>query len=170
MSDTLFDPDYRSGRHRYPDWSTSIIGAERIAYRSGSQKEKLLSAYKAAYPAGLTDDEAAVAAGLPQTVLLLEDRSLSTFQNAYYSKEICRQHGFQSVLLVTSTYHSRRARRIFRDIFGSEITVLVQPALRTWGAFCWWFRPDQFRVVLYEYYGWGRYWLGIRLSSEAPPG
>ena len=67
MNDTLFDPDYRSGRHRYPDWSTSIIGAERVAYRSGSQKEKLLSAYKAAYPSGLTDDEAAVAAGLPLT-------------------------------------------------------------------------------------------------------
>lgn len=67
MSDTLFDPDYRSGRHRYPDWSTSIIGAERVAYRSGSQKEKLLSAYKDAYPLGLTDDEAAVAAGLPLT-------------------------------------------------------------------------------------------------------
>jgi len=67
MSDALFEPDYRSGRHRYPDWSTSIIGAERIAYRSGSQKDKLLKAYKDAHPAGLTDDEAAVAAGLPLT-------------------------------------------------------------------------------------------------------
>ena len=67
MSDTLFDPDYRSGRHRYPDWSTSIIGAERIAYRSGSQKDKLLAAYRNAHPNGLTDDEAAAAAGLPMT-------------------------------------------------------------------------------------------------------
>ena len=67
MSDTLFDPDYRSGRHRNPDWTTSIIGAERIAYRSGTQKDRLLSAYKEAYPSGLTDDEAAVAAGLPLT-------------------------------------------------------------------------------------------------------
>jgi len=64
---TMFDPDYNSGRHRYPDWKTSIIGAERIAYRSGSQKAKLLSAYREAYPHGLTDDEAAVAARLPLT-------------------------------------------------------------------------------------------------------
>ena len=67
MNDTLFDPDYRSGRHRYPDWSTSIAGAKSVSYRSGSQKEKLLSAYKNAHPSGLTDDEAAVAAGLPLT-------------------------------------------------------------------------------------------------------
>jgi hypothetical protein len=64
---TMFEPDYRSGRHRYPDWTTSIIGAERVAYRAGSQKEKQLNAYQEAYPAGLTDDEAAVAAGLPLT-------------------------------------------------------------------------------------------------------
>ena len=64
---TMFEPDYRGGRHRNPDWITSIVGAERISYRSGSQKEKLLKAYREAYPAGLTDDEAAVAAGLPLT-------------------------------------------------------------------------------------------------------
>jgi len=111
----------------------------------------------------------AVEAGLPEAVLLVEDRSLSTVQNAYYTREICRQHDFRLVLLVTSTYHSRRARRIFRDVFGSEITVLVQPAVHAWGAFRWWFQPDQLGVVLYEYYNWGRYWLGIRLPSEAPP-
>jgi hypothetical protein len=67
MTGTLFDPDYRSGRHRHPDWTSSIIGAERIAYRSGSQKDKLLNAYRSAFPNGLTDDEAAVVAGLPLT-------------------------------------------------------------------------------------------------------
>lgn len=64
---TMFQPDYRSGRHRYPDWTTSVIGAERVSYRSGSQKQKLLKAYRDAYPSGLTDDEAAIAAGLPLT-------------------------------------------------------------------------------------------------------
>jgi hypothetical protein len=67
MSETLFDPDYREGRHRHPDWTSSIVGAERVAYRSGSQKEKLLNAYRNAYPRGLTDDEAAADAGLPMT-------------------------------------------------------------------------------------------------------
>lgn len=67
QSETLFDPDYRNGRHRSPDWVTSIAGAESVAYRAGSQKAKLLQAYKDAYPNGLTDDEACVAADLPLT-------------------------------------------------------------------------------------------------------
>ena len=61
-NDTLFDQ--RPGRHRRDDWVTSITGASSVAYRAGSQKAKLLAAYEAAYPAGLTDDEAAEAAGL----------------------------------------------------------------------------------------------------------
>lgn len=64
---TMFDPEYRNGRHRTPDWTTSVAGARSVAYRAGSQKAKLLDAYKAAYPGGLTDDEACIAAGLPLT-------------------------------------------------------------------------------------------------------
>lgn len=111
----------------------------------------------------------ALALGLPEAVLLVENKSKSTFQNAYYTKTICQQHGFQSVLLVTSTYHSRRARRIFRDVFGADISLSVQPSAQTSCSLCWWLHPDQATVVLYEYYNWGRYWLGIRLPSEAPP-
>jgi uncharacterized SAM-binding protein YcdF (DUF218 family) len=111
----------------------------------------------------------AVALGLSEAALLLEDESQSTFQNAYYTKAICDRRGFQSVLLVTSAYHSRRARRVFQDVFGPDISVSVQPAHQSSCALCWWFKPDQFEVVLYEYYNWGRYWLGIRFPSEKPP-
>lgn len=64
---TMFDPDFRNGRHRNPDWTSSVMGAQNVAYRAGSQKARLLAAYEAAYPLGLTDDEAAVAAGLDLT-------------------------------------------------------------------------------------------------------
>ena len=63
----MFDPDFRNGRTRNPDWTSSIMGAQSVAYRAGSQKARLLDAYQQAYPLGLTDDEAAVAAGLPLT-------------------------------------------------------------------------------------------------------
>lgn len=64
---TLFDPDWRNGRHRNPDWVTSVAGAASVAYRAGSQKALLLAAYKDAYPKALTDDEAAEACGLSRT-------------------------------------------------------------------------------------------------------
>ena len=64
---TMFDPIYRSGRHRVDDWYTSIEGAKSVAYRAGSQKDLLLKAFQAAYPDGLTDEEAAIAAGMALT-------------------------------------------------------------------------------------------------------
>ena len=56
--------DERKGRSRRNDHKTSKAGAQDVAYRAGSQKDKLLNAYRTAYPAGLTDEEAAIAAGL----------------------------------------------------------------------------------------------------------
>jgi len=111
----------------------------------------------------------ALALGLPERVLLVEDQSQSTFQNAYCTKTIALAHHFKSILLVTSVYHSQRARRIFGDVYGQDISVRVQPAASEACRLCWWFQPDQVGVVFYEYYNWGRYGLGIRLPAEAPP-
>lgn len=65
---SLFDPpvlDLAPGRVRTDDYPTSRAGAASVAYRAGSQKARLLAAYRAA-PGGLTDDEAARAAGIPE--------------------------------------------------------------------------------------------------------
>lgn len=59
--------DERKGRHHNPDAPTSIAGAHSVAYRAGSQKQRLLAVYVDAGPSGLTDDEAAVRAGLDRT-------------------------------------------------------------------------------------------------------
>ncbi|MDY0019434.1 MAG: YdcF family protein [Anaerolineae bacterium] len=111
----------------------------------------------------------AVAMGMPESALLIEDQSQSTFQNAYYTAELLRARGYDSILLVTSTYHSRRAGHIFGEVFEATVSISVQPSPADPCAICWWFHADQARVVLYEYYNWGRYWLGIRLPKEMPP-
>jgi hypothetical protein len=64
---SLFEPEFRKGRHRKNDRDTSIEGAESVAYRAGSQKARLLEVYVTAYPKALTDEEAAQLAGLPMT-------------------------------------------------------------------------------------------------------
>lgn len=111
----------------------------------------------------------ALALGMPESALLIEDQSQSTFQNAYYTAELLRARGYHAILLVTSTYHSRRAGYIFEEVFGSTVSISVQPSSADPCVICWWFHADQARVVLYEYYNWGRYWLGIRLPKEMPP-
>ncbi len=69
----------------------------------------------------------AVRLGVPPAAILTEEKSNTTITNAHYSAEMIRQHGFRSILLVTSPYHSRRATRMFRDTLGSETQVYSQP-------------------------------------------
>ena len=62
---SLFDP--RKGRHKTNDWATSVAAAEKVAYRSGTQKYHLLNAFREAYPNDLTDEQAAEAACISLT-------------------------------------------------------------------------------------------------------
>jgi uncharacterized SAM-binding protein YcdF (DUF218 family) len=96
--------------------------------------------------------------GLPDGALILEQASKSTYENAVYTKALCQAKGIHSILLVTSAYQSRRARRLFQDVYGSEISVSVQPAPAVGCALCWPIDMDQARVVAYEYWNWIRYW------------
>lgn len=102
----------------------------------------------------------ALALGLPEAVILLEVQSKSTHGNARYSKELCLNHGVDSILLVTSAYHSRRAYRIFRERFEPDISVTIQAAEVDYWAIWWPLYPDQAYVVGYEYYQWTHYWRG----------
>lgn len=111
----------------------------------------------------------ALALGLSEAAILIEDQSQSTFQNAYFTVAISKAHGYSSIILVTSTFHSRRAGHIFREVYGPSPRIFVQPAPLNACGLCWWFQPDQIGVVFYEYYNWARYWLGVRLPNESPP-
>lgn len=49
-----------------------------------------------------------------------EDRSLNTHENALFSAEILRQHDIKTILLVSHSYHLRRARHAFAQL-GLEV-------------------------------------------------
>lgn len=104
----------------------------------------------------------ALEAGVPAEAIVLELTSQSTVENATYSGQICRRLGIDSILLVTSAHHSRRARRIFLETLAPEVQVSVQPADPRGCAWCWWLYPDQVYVVAYEHY----HWLGYYLSES----
>ena len=64
-----------------------------------------------------------------------------------------RALGYRRLLLVTSTYHTRRALRTFRRVFGTQAELGVVPAGE--GAFAfprrWWSRPYDRWYVTYEW-------------------
>jgi uncharacterized SAM-binding protein YcdF (DUF218 family) len=54
--------------------------------------------------------------GIAKERIVLEERSLNTWENAVYSAEITRKRGWSRLLLVTSAFHMRRALGCFRKV------------------------------------------------------
>jgi len=51
--------------------------------------------------------------GVPDSAILLQDRSQNTYEDALYSCEMIKAEGFQNVLLVTSAMHMPRSEKLF---------------------------------------------------------
>lgn len=98
--------------------------------------------------------------GVPKKDILLEDRSTSTEEDARFTREILRQHGYTSLILVTSPYHSKRADKIFRKTMGNEIRVISAPAEKSWFRFeDWWERKRDRKVVFMEFSKFLWFWI-----------
>jgi uncharacterized SAM-binding protein YcdF (DUF218 family) len=58
-----------------------------------------------------------IAAGVPPAHVLLEERSRNTHENALYTKQLITNYPqLQSLVLITSAYHQRRALGCFRRV------------------------------------------------------
>jgi uncharacterized SAM-binding protein YcdF (DUF218 family) len=112
----------------------------------------------------------ALSLGLPERAIVVEAKSLSTYENALYSKQLCQKNNITSILLVTSAYHSRRAYRTFREEMGTEVSVSIQPADVNYCGICWPLHLDQAYVVGYEYYNWVKYWVAQATSFVSQKG
>jgi len=100
----------------------------------------------------------AISLGLPEDVIVLEDQSNSTLDNALFTKQILESQEIKSIILVTSAYHSRRAKRIFNDVFADNVEISVKPAQPINNPHAWLFYSDEAYVVGYEYWNWTGYW------------
>jgi uncharacterized SAM-binding protein YcdF (DUF218 family) len=100
--------------------------------------------------------------GVPESQLIIENRSRSTAENARYTAEILRQKAIRKIVLVTDAVHMRRAQKTFEKC---GLTVIPAPcgfrpvyefgwgdALPSWEAIVW--NED----VLHEIVGLVWYW------------
>lgn len=76
-----------------------------------------------------------VANGLPEEVILKEDKALHTFENASFSLEVLQKAGIapQKVILVCKAGHSRRALLSYQAVFPKETEFLVAPVVDRYG-------------------------------------
>jgi uncharacterized SAM-binding protein YcdF (DUF218 family) len=100
-------------------------GTERVPYgaelyHSGYADTVILSG------SGRYMTQMALDAGIPESAIIRENRSGTTFDNARYSLMVVQEQGYQSILVVTSPYHTHRAGKIFREFFQELMSPSVQ--------------------------------------------
>lgn len=101
-------------------------------------------------PAAQLMRDHARALGVPDPALILEERSVSTFENLRFALEIARARGFERLALLTDAFHLERARRLAAWLGAPAVRPVAvdglrfeDPGGRVWSilreALAWWF-------------------------------
>lgn len=95
----------------------------------------------------------ALAHQIPASRLIFETGSTSTGEQARFLRPILERHGVRRAIVVTSSYHTRRTRYLFRKAFaGSSVEIRVYPVQRDWfSPIEWWTREQDTEQVVLEY-------------------
>lgn len=109
-------------------------------YRDGWVRKVVLSGTKGMY--GVYETEfslpLAVSQGVPRSdILTVPHATRSTLEEARVLIGVIERRGIRSIYVVTSNYHTRRARRIFVKACQGRLRVLAHPAADDW------FNPDR---------------------------
>jgi uncharacterized SAM-binding protein YcdF (DUF218 family) len=134
-------------------------------YREGHAPRLIFSSgYVGAFPEAEIMRELAVDHGVPRAAVLLETRASNTYENVAHVRALLGQHGWRTILLVSSPYHMRRALLTWRSV-APEVTVVATPVAdsefyaHTWGA-----TLEQIEGIGREYAAiaayWWRGWIG----------
>ena len=75
--------------------------------------------------------QAAVAAGIPASALILDQQATSTYKNAVVTLDVMKKNGYKKALVVTSDYHIRRSRFILNRLNEDGYEFNVVGALNT---------------------------------------
>lgn len=92
--------------------------------------------------------------GVPDNIILKEDKAQNTFENAQFSWEVLQSLDIkvENVILVCKTFHSRRALMTYQFVFPRDINFYVSPVVDKRGiSKDNWFRKEEgIRAVMSE--------------------
>jgi uncharacterized SAM-binding protein YcdF (DUF218 family) len=100
----------------------------------------------------------------PERILRAPGTVRTTYEEARAVGTLCAERGWQSLLVVSDRFHTRRTRRAFGDVLaGSGIRVIVRASTYSWWwPDDWWRSMDGLGVTWTEYVKWILYALGYR--------
>jgi len=93
----------------------------------------------------------ALAAGIPKDVIITEDSSQTTHQNAKKTNQLLVEHNINSLIVVTSPYHQRRTAIEFTKYTDQHVKVLSHPIKNDpdWPWY-WWITPRGWWLAIGE--------------------
>ena len=102
--------------------------------------------------------------GVPaEKIKTISEAVSSTYEEALHLREYAINHGLRSILIVTSSYHSRRALWTLRRVFeGSGIAIGLDapgPGIQTPAPTTWWWHGSGWQIVPGEYAKIVYYWI-----------
>lgn len=82
----------------------------------------------------------ALAAGVPEADILIEEFSRTTAENALNTSQFIADRSLKKIILVTSAYHQQRASLEFGATLGPVVEIVNHPVARDkqWAGFWWW--------------------------------
>ncbi|MFC1621057.1 ElyC/SanA/YdcF family protein [Candidatus Omnitrophota bacterium] len=129
-------------------------------YKKGyAGKIILSSAYTYVYNDAEDMKLIALSSGVPGRDIILEQKARSTYENVVYSKEILDDHGFTSVLVVSSPYNMRRASLVFNKQAKDIKAVYVPVKMNQFYDRDSGIRLEQMKAIAHEYLGIAYYWI-----------
>jgi len=104
----------------------------------------------------------AEAAGVPEAAIITEDFSATTKENAANTREVLQQQGIESIILVTSAYHQRRAALEFESQAGGQVAIRNHPVAidSQWAGGWWWATPRGWYLAVSEFVKIIAFYLG----------
>lgn len=113
---------------------TSARAKEAITLYKNDWAPQLIFSGAARDKSGPSNAEAmkrqAIASGVPERAVLIEETSVNTQENALNTQALIKNNSLQRVILVTSAYHQRRAGLEFRKRAAGEAVVVVNHPVR----------------------------------------
>jgi uncharacterized SAM-binding protein YcdF (DUF218 family) len=95
----------------------------------------------------------AIGHGIPERALQFEGSSTSTYEQARFLRPMLEQRRVRRAIVVTSSYHTRRTRHLFRKVFqGAPVEIRVYPVQQdVFSPEGWWTREQDTESVVLEY-------------------
>lgn len=118
-------------------WTETLIFAGAALDKSGPSNASVMR-------------DRAVSAGIPSSRIFIDEQSETTKENAQNTQSILKSKNIQTIILVTSGYHQRRAAIEFAK-YNPTVTVYNNPVSndRDW-SFWWWTSPRGWTLAVTE--------------------